>query len=217
MMTLSDARPAALAVIQPIGSRSHQPREHSLTVTLGLSNSEARFADREAAGDVLRRSLEGFAPAEGEDDRRAFHEVTLPGRRRGVDSLQAGVVVSVEGCAEFVGRPALATIEGVRRRLEAEGYRVVIRERRECSELTCRSEVLLDWEENLPPIGWFSSAICGNHDYRTCATCKSVYLLHAGEAAEQATALPCEVCGALLVSWGGSKVVTAELVLRQPA
>jgi hypothetical protein len=113
------------------------------------------------------------------------------------------------------GRPAVDLLEEVIRLLSREGYRVSMRERRECSEATCHSEVVLDWQHALNPPGWFSTSICGKHDYRTCLTCKSVYLLHAESSIGQAPSLACEVCGHVLIAWGGSKLWTAELVVRQ--
>jgi hypothetical protein len=214
MITVSDVRPNAVAIIEPVGPSSDGPRQHSLTVTLSLSGIEPRFADKDVATEVVRRAFDVFAPVDGAQDRRAFVDVSLSTRARGKEGKVTSAVVSVEATVMLAERPTAEAIEQVRKALAGAGYRVSLRERRECSEKTCHSEVVLTWNATGSPPGWFSQVICGKHDYRCCTKCKSIYLLHAESAAGQAPALACEVCGTTMIAWGGSKVWTAELIAR---
>jgi hypothetical protein len=74
---------------------------------------------------------------------------------------------------------------------------------------------MVGWNRSsdVPPT-WYSQRICGKHNYRTCTKCKSVYVLTSTNAAGQAPSVHCEVCGAVIIEWGSSKVWKAELVTR---
>jgi predicted Zn finger-like uncharacterized protein len=123
--------------------------------------------------------------------------------------------VGVEARVTCVERPSDAVIEALRASLTESGFRTFLRERRECAEAGCFADAMLDWARpDEVPRGWFSSTICGSHDYRQCPPCQSIYRLSNSSAAGQATAVHCEVCGRVLVEWGSSKIWEAELVVR---
>jgi len=122
-------------------------------------------------------------------------------------------VVGVEASAIATGRPSVEAVEQLRVILSEKGYAVTLRERRECSEASCAAEAAVEW--NRPdhvPSGWFSALVCGRHDYRACTKCRSIYRLTSTNAAGQAPSVHCEICGAVLVEWGSSKVWDAQLV-----
>jgi hypothetical protein len=97
--------------------------------------------------------------------------------------------------------------------LGAEGYRVTARERRECSRAGCPTDVLVDWNHTADvPAGWYTSTVCGKHNFKTCPGCASVYQMASTNSVGQAASVACQVCGTLLVSWGGSKNWSAVLV-----
>jgi hypothetical protein len=207
------SRPTATATIDPMGHRGAGERDHSIKVLIGLNASDPRYADKGQAAATARRSLDAYSPRDGERDRRTFREVTHS--RKGKAGTFTTVVVAVEGSAVWTGRPADETVEILRASLVAEGYRVTLRERRECVEPACSTDAMVDWgQTNLVPSGWFSNEICGGHNYRRCAKCHSIFVLTATNAAGQAPSVHCEVCGLVLVEWGSSKIWDAVLVTR---
>jgi len=204
----------ANALIDPIGPRTMVPRDHELKVTLELSGRDARHADKREASELVRRSLDAFAPAPGDLDRRSFADVSSSTKDRKTGTVSS-VVVGVEGSVVWPGRPSAVSVSDLRAALLAADYVVAVRERRECAEGACTSSAVVDWSAGTGiPSGWFSAATCGKHDYRSCPKCKSVYRLTSANAAGQAASVKCEVCGWVLVEWGGSKIWEAELVTR---
>lgn len=209
------AKPAATATIEPIGRRSTVPRDHLVKLTLQLSPIDARHADKGIAVEVAKGALAGFPLRDGEAGRRDnFGDVsvaTRPGRGGGPTS----VVVGIEGSMLVHGRPDDEPVAQLRAALSGGGYRVAVRELRECSEPTCSTVVVADWNSRQAvPAGWHSQTVCGRHSYRTCAACKSTFVMSSVNAAGQAPSLSCVVCGSILVEWGSSKVWSAELVRR---
>jgi hypothetical protein len=208
------AKPTATATIEPMGPRTKVPRDHSIKVVVKLSARDAKYADKGYAAGVARMALRGFPPVQGAADRRGFGDLSEPATRTR-SGAPSSVVVAVEGSVVWSGRPEDDSIEGLRAALLGEGYRVDLRERRECSEPECSTFAMVAW--NRPsdvPSHWYSSTVCGKHDYRACAKCKSVYVMTSTNAAGQAPSLHCEVCGDIMVGWGRSKIWSAELVTR---
>jgi hypothetical protein len=97
--------------------------------------------------------------------------------------------------------------------LTRDGYKVAVRERRECSERACKADATMEWERSadVPP-GWHDSRICGRHNYRTCAGCETVYRMTSTSFVGQAPSVHCAVCGRVLVEWGSSKLWQVEPV-----
>jgi hypothetical protein len=76
-------------------------------------------------------------------------------------------------------------------------------------------EAILDWNQAAElPRGWHSATICGGHNYRTCARCKTVYALTSMNAVGPAPSVHCEVCGQVIIEWGSSKIWDAVLIQR---
>ncbi len=185
MPLTSAARPIATATIDPTGRRAKVPRDHSITVEIQPSAPDARYADKGYLAGILRRSFEGDATAGA-----------------------GGQLV----CA---GKPGVGSVERLRAALLGEGLRVTIRERRECSEPGCASDAMMPWNRATDtPSGWYSNLVCGRHNYRACTGCGSVYLLTSTNSAGQAPSVRCEVCGDIIIAWGGSKIWNAEMVER---
>ena len=212
--TTTPAKPLVTAIIEPHGRRAKLPREHLIKLTLKLSGLEPKYKDRAWVTDVARKALDGFAPAAGEADLRQFGDVTVSGRA-GKAGTPSSVVTGVEGSVVWPGRPSDAAIDRLRATLLSEGYRLSLREQRECVEADCPTTVLLEWNRltHVPP-GWYSTTVCGKHDYKTCAQCNSIYVMSSTNSAAQAPSVHCEVCGVMLVEWGSSKVWSAQLVTR---
>jgi hypothetical protein len=192
-----------MATVDPVGPRGAPGREHMIKIVLELGGTDAEQLDRDHVVARARRVLD------------ACETRDVLASRRGKAGAVTTSVVAVEGHAVVSGRPGDAAIESLRAALLADGYRVSVRERRECSEPVCSTDALVAWNDaEHVPIGWFSSATCGRHSLRRCAGCASVYRLSSTNAAGQAPSVHCEVCGMVLVEWGGSKIWTAQLISR---
>lgn len=203
-------RPTATATIEPIGRRTTNPRNHSIKIAINLSPIEPRFADRTHVAGVARAALADFAPPVGENDRRKFDDVTVSGKTGG-----PGIVIAVEGSLVWPGRPGDDLVDHLRAALAGAGYRSTLREKRECGEPACAADAVVEW--NRPsevPRGWYSNVTCGKHNFRACAKCHSIYVFTSASSVGQAPSVPCEVCGAIMVGWGSSKIWNAELVTR---
>jgi hypothetical protein len=196
----------ATATIDPVGRREVVPREHVINVTLDVVDGDPA-ADRAHATEMLRRCFGAL----GEPSQQAFRERSIA--RRGKGGTTTEIVVSVEGSAVERGRPAHDAVESMRAALAAAGYRVSLRERRECAESGCSSDAMMTWAQpDAQPPGWFTGAVCGRHGYRTCPGCQSVFRLESEASIGPAPSLHCEVCGGVLVEWGSSKQWVAELI-----
>jgi hypothetical protein len=207
------AKPTAATTIEPIGARSAVPREHVVRMVIHLPEAGAAEQGRALAQEAMA----GFAPRAGEPDRRAFVDVTINGRSNR-SALPVSVVVGVEGSVTWLGRPDGDPVEHMRAMLLGAGYRVTVNEVRECVEPGCIASASVEWNRPaLTPADWYSPLICGKHHYRTCSRCRSVYVLTSISAVGQAPSLRCDVCGLILVAWGGSKQWSAELVAREGA
>jgi hypothetical protein len=217
MVATRTVKPTATATIEPVGRRTRDPRDHSIKVVLEFSAFEAKYADRGYVTEVARRSLAGFPPTNGELDRREFGEVSAASKVAKAGAA-GGPVVGVEGSAIWRGRPGDELVEGLRAGLLSEGYRVALRERRECGKVECTVDALVEWNQpSSVPKGWHSNVVCGKHNYRECSRCKSLYVMTSISSAGPAPSVHCEVCGIILIEWGGSKIWSAELATRGPA
>jgi hypothetical protein len=206
-------KPTAEAHIEPIGRRTQVPRDHLLELVIRLSEAEARFADKSYVAGVVRRSLEDFPGARS----RGLGDVSVLSKKNKQGSV-AKVVVGFDGSAICAGRPEDDSIARLRGELLAAGYKLVIHERRECAEAECAAEAVVDWNRRSEaPPGWFSSLVCGRHGYRTCTGCGSLFVLTTTNSPGQGPSLHCEVCGAVLVEWGSSKIWQAELITKSQA
>jgi hypothetical protein len=210
-------KPIAAATVELRGSRTTAPRDHLVKVLIELRAADGKQADELHLMSVAHKALAGFAPAGDEPDRRRFEEIsarTIPSKTVPAKPVKPGVI-AVEASVTWPGRPGDGAIQELRAALAAEGYRVTVRETRECSEHDCASDAMVEWNRPLQvPAGWYSSLVCGKHDYKTCGRCKSIYLMTSTNAAGQAPSLRCEVCGLLIIEWGSTKLWSAQLVTR---
>lgn len=202
-------RPSASVTIEPKGRRVRAPREHLIKLVIDLSGGDPKHADKAHVMAVAREGFAPFAPTGGAADRRKFTE--LVGRA-------GGVATGIEASVPWSASPTEAAIAQLRAALTADGYRVTVREIRECSHSKCATELLFQWNQPaaIPP-GWYRSTICGKHQYRTCGKCQSVYVMSSVNAAGHAPSVHCVVCSSILVEWGSSKVWSAKLVSRGDA
>lgn len=216
MIPMSSPKQTATVTIEPVGPRSSLPRDHSIKVAIGVgfAAGEGKGPDTVRASRVARTSLAAFPPAAGEPDRRKFIDVAET-RRSGRAGPIVSVVVGVEGSVVWPSRPEEDSIADIRDVLLGEGYRVLVREKRECAEPACKIEALVEWNQTttVPP-GWYSYRVCGRHNYRTCTKCKSVFVLTSSNFVGQAPSVHCKVCGWILVEWGSSKLWKADLISR---
>jgi hypothetical protein len=201
------AKPTASATIEPKGSRMRDPREHVVKVTIKLSAIEPKFTDKSYLTGVAQSALAGFRSASGDADACSFGDIL---------GKTGNKVVGIEGSVVCSGRPDGKAIESLREALSAGGYNVQVRELRECMEDECMSVVMGDWNRPTEvPQGWYSNVVCGKHGYRSCASCKSIYVMSCTNANGQAPSVHCEVCGTIMVEWGGTKVWNAQLVTKR--
>jgi hypothetical protein len=186
--------------------------EHAVTLVLELVDGKRADVNLARTMSIAQQAMAGFAPAEGGADRRVFHELSSSRRRQGTLEV---IVVGVEASVLWPERPPEAAIQRLVEVVAGEGYRRLLRERRACAQPSCSSEAMVEWnsKEGVPTT-WFDGRTCGKHNFRQCQRCQSVYLLNGYAAAGQAPAIHCEVCGTVMVEWGGSKRWEAELVSR---
>jgi hypothetical protein len=208
---MSSVRPKATTTIEPLGARSAAGRAYSLKVIIEIDGSEARFADKSAVTQTVRRTLAVCAPEALEREGCTLRALTTT--RKGKGGIPTTAVVAIEGAAVCPGRPAAASVAAVLAALRGEGYEASVREHRQCLEAGCSSDAVVAWDHlDDVPSGWFASSVCGRHSYRRCAACSSVFLLTSTNSSCRAPSVHCEVCGNVLVEWGSSKLWEAELV-----
>jgi hypothetical protein len=173
-------------------------------VNLRFTGIEPKFADR---AWVLGIARSAFAAA----SRSIAHEAPTFGDIHGKTSN----VIGVEGVMVCADKPMEVFFAQLREVLVAAGYGVVVRELRECSEPGCTATALVDSaRSNGAPGGWHAAQVCGRHGYKACGLCGSTYVMSCSNATSSAPSVRCEVCGEILVEWGGTKLWTAELVTR---
>lgn len=199
-------RPVVTATIEPQGRRDQVPRDYAIKVAFVLGGS----ADKSHVTLLARRAFEAFPPDDSGVDRRRFDE--LLGRATG---KTPAATVGIEASTVWPGRPGDQRVEQLRAALAAEGYHVMLREIRECVEPGCLATATVGWNRDGEiPRGWYSSDVCGKHSYKSCPQCKSVFQMTSENSSDHAPSLHCEVCGGVLIEWGGSKVWSAQLVTR---
>ena len=207
---VTPSRPMATATVGPARPRGGGTLH---TIELVLELSGAKKTTLEQTMEVAHLALAGFAPAEGTTDQRTFQ--ALSSSRRGAGGAVDTKVVGVEGKAMWPERPSRASLERLCAVLAESGYRVTVRERRECSQKGCTTDAMTDWlKGDEVPSSWFTSGICGKHNFKQCGKCRSVYMLTSYNAAGQSPSVHCEVCANVLIEWGSSKCWDAELVSR---
>lgn len=168
---------------------------------LPVSNFDEKFADRSSVLAVAHRAL---ADLGDEEAVHCFDVVSAKGKLVAIDASMA----------RGEGLDALA-IGRLRETLSSAGYNVAIRMLRECSNDGCGTTAPMDASRpEATPTGWFSAEVCGKHGLKSCAGCDTVYFMWSTNAAGQAPSVHCEVCGAIVVEWGGTKLWTVELVTR---
>jgi hypothetical protein len=129
-----------------------------------------------------------------------------------------GKITAIEGTLAIAERPSDDAIEHLSSTLRVAGYSVTIRETRECDQAGCSTSVAVGWNRSSAiPSGWYDRTICGKHAYKRCIGCKSTYAMSSSNATGHAPSLHCEVCGTILVEWGGTKLWSAELVKKAVA
>lgn len=211
MTATTNARPTAAATVELRGLRSKVPRDHLVKLTIDLRSSDGKHADAPYTLGVARKALGGFSPVGDQPDRRQFDPIAAKIHKPGA----VAAIIGVEASVIWAGRPGDDSIQELRAALNAEGYKVTVRETRECSEADCSSDALVDWNRPLQvPPGWYSSLICGKHDYKSCSRCKSIYLMTCTNSSGQSPSLRCEVCGMMIIEWGSTKLWSAQLVTR---
>ena len=197
-----DIRPTASATIEPIEPRGRQPRRYSVRLRMEINRFDDKFADRAAVADVANRALTALSA--GADAARLTDVI---GGKDKVVGIEAALTCPDHPDGDAIGRMRESLAEG--------GYNVLVLEVRECSDGDCTATAPMDTTRpSAAPLGWFSAEICGKHGYRACGGCASVYVMTSDNAGGQAPSIHCEVCGAILVEWGGTKVWNAELVTR---
>jgi hypothetical protein len=131
------------------------------------------------------------------------------------DVLDKAGVSAVGLAAHVVYAAKPPSIDPLRQVLRAAGYEVGARELRECREAGCTTNTVVDLARAAEvPAGWFGAEVCGRHGYKLCPACSSTYAMSCSNANGSAPSVHCEVCGGILVEWGGTKLWTAELVKR---
>jgi hypothetical protein len=206
-------RPVATATVGLHELRASAKGPFAIEISLDLVDGK-RSDDRVGQTmTIARQALEGYSPAPGEHDRRKFQEVLS--MQRDPTGVRAAKVTAIRANAMSNERPsgeAMRVLCGV---LADAGFKVVLRERRECSQPGCSTEALTDFTRpDDIPTAWFSAITCGKHQFKQCRRCNSVYLLTATNAAGQAPSVHCLVCDQVLIEWGGSKRWEAELITR---
>jgi hypothetical protein len=198
-----DTRGSVLATVEPSGPKTTSGRrEHVLQLRLELSAADVKRGGSTHVTSVAHSALTGFV-AKGEAC--AFADV--PSKKPG------GKITAIEGTLALCERPSDGAIEHLCSTLRIAGYGVTIRETRECDQSGCASTVAIGWNRSSGiPSGWYDRTICGKHAYKRCVGCQSTYAMTSTNATGPAPSLHCEVCGTILVEWGGTKLWNAELV-----
>jgi hypothetical protein len=195
-------KPNSSVFIEPISARGREPRQHAVRLTVNFATPGTNFADRTWITDVVRAALAGFQSP------TSATIVEIVGKT-------GNKPVGIEGSIICGALPNSASVDAMRVVLTTAGYNVVVRELRECSDLACSTGAMVDWAQpEVVPSGWYSALICGKHGYKACASCDSVYIMSSTNAAGQAPSVHCDVCGVIMIEWGGTKLWSAELVTR---
>jgi len=208
--TPSVTRPTAKVIFEPTGPRAKAPRDYSMKIEIALSTLSPKHGDKAQVTSVIHRAMRTLSPTDPSECR--IEELVTRGKTA-KDGTVAKIVIGVEGSVTLTGRPSEEGVAALRAALIEDGYRVATQERRSCAEPGCPSDALTDWGRPTDvPATWYSDLICGRHDYKSCVACSSIYVMFSSSSSGQAPSLHCEVCGAIMVEWGGSKAWDARLV-----
>lgn len=190
------ATPTATVIVEPTGPRRAVPRDHAIHVRLSLVGVDGRHSDRDHVADLARQALAALQLGAGEAHRPYVTELSGAVRATLAGAIPIRLVVGVEGTSVCKGRPtaeAMVRLHGV---LVDQGYRVAVREKRECEARGCTACSTMNWGLGSDvPASWHTSAVCGAHDHRTCERCGSTHASSSVNAAGQAPSVHCEVCG----------------------
>jgi hypothetical protein len=190
-------KPGALAILERSGA---EKGEDSVRLSLELTTVEGERRDEVSVTALAREAMALFS---GGEAIRTFVAPSIRAER--LDSVHSSV-----GLAE---RPGQDVLNGLRSSLRSRGYQVSCEEIRECNHPGCALKATVEWRAAAtPPPSWHSISICGKHQYKDCAICKSSHIMSSTNAVGPAPSLHCQRCGATLIEWGGSKVWTAELI-----
>jgi hypothetical protein len=186
----------AIVTVEPRGPKSAGGRQYQVRFTLEVDGAIEKAQALVLANDAM-------APL-----------AALPGSECAFGELAIKTkTTQIEARAAVTDGPTEELMVTLRSTLSTAGYTVSVTELRECDE--CLSSVMVPWGQlGAAPTGWHSGTICGKHQYRSCASCASVYVMSSTNASGPAPSLHCEVCNTILVEWGGTKVWFAELVKR---
>lgn len=186
----------ALVTIEPRGPKTSAQRQYLVRFTLELDGAAEKAA-------VLAFANAAMAPLAALGAECAFGELAIKTK-----------TTSIEARAALSSTPSEEVVLALRAALSSAGYTVGITELRECDE--CLASVMVPWSQTAtPPPGWHAISICGKHQYKSCGGCGSVYVMSSTNASGPAPSLHCEVCNAIMVEWGGTKLWFAELVTRR--
>jgi hypothetical protein len=196
------AKPTASATVESIGPCADGARRCAVRLVLRFNDAEPKFTDRPWMSELAGSALAALSATEHEAP--TFGDV--PGKA-------GGSALGLEGHVVYAAKPP--SIDPLRQVLLAAGYEVNVREVRECGEAGCSTNAVVDGARAAEvPVGWFGAEVCGRHGYKLCPACSSTYAMSCSNANSSAPSVHCEVCGGILVEWGGTKLWTAELVKR---
>jgi predicted Zn finger-like uncharacterized protein len=200
MQSLIRARAFGVATFEPAGPKSPSGA-YSVRLVLE-ANPAAAAADPDEVTDVVRAAL------------AALSGVAAP-VAVDVNRDKRGKVASSEATTIVLARPGDDAIDGLRAALRSRDYEVSIKELRGCAHPGCLATVTMPWAQpTAVPHGWYSSALCGKHQYKRCAQCDAQYFMSSSNSGSYAPSVRCEVCGSVMIEPGGTKLWFAELLAK---
>jgi hypothetical protein len=196
-------KPTASATIEPIGPRVGGTRCCAVRLVLRFTDADPKFTNRRWMTELAGNALAALSAAT-EHEAPTFGDVL---------AKDGGSALGLEAHAVYAAKPP--SVDPLRQVLRAAGYEVDAREVRECGEPGCSTSAVVESARAAEvPAGWFGAEVCGRHGYKLCPACSSTYAMSCSNANNSAPSVHCEVCGGILVEWGGTKLWTADLVKR---
>jgi hypothetical protein len=196
------AKPTASATVESIGPPAGGARRCAVRLVLRFNDADPKFTDRSWMSELARSALVALSAT--------VHEAPTFADALG---KAGGSALGLEVHVVYAAKPP--SLDPLRQVLLAAGYEVDAREVRECGEAGCATNTVVDSARAAEvPAGWFGTEVCGRHGYKLCPACSSTYAMSSSNANNSAPSVHCEVCGGILVEWGGTKLWTAELVKR---
>jgi hypothetical protein len=188
----------AIITIEPRGPQTTGRRQYLMRCMLDIEGA----AEKIPALEIAKVALSPYAAAGA---LCSFDEVAATKK-----------ATAIEAIAIVEQAPDEPSVQRLRSSLSSAGFTVIIKELRECSQ--CLSSVMVPWNQpETPPPGWHLGTICGKHQYKSCPSCNSVYIMRSTNSSGPAPSLHCTVCNEILVEWGGTKLWDAELVSSSAA